>query len=190
MYKCERKNKQTSRLLAGMFFIFSISILSACVQSSSPNVTELIPTERPAIGGQYNVTLTSSSSTFNIAGTCDTKSYGTEYTSNGGATWIDLGPCTTGTFTFNVVIVSTARVEIRSRTKFAFTSSTIANVRVVIPPTANLLSLVTASHSDVSSLTSPTLSFTMSPYMTGKREPPALSTFNMDHLTTGIAYGP
>ncbi len=174
----------------GLVIFFSLSTLVSCVQSSSPNVSEIIETLQPTINGQSDISFTSSSSIFNIAGACDTKSFGTEYTINGGTSWTDLGLCTTGAFNFNVVVYTNARVEIRSRTKFSYTKSAVASIRVVIPPTANLLTFVTASNSALSSLTSPTLSFTMSSYMTGQREPPILNTYNMDTLTTGIVYAP
>ena len=160
-----------------------------CAVSSSPNVSEIVATARPTISGSYDISLTASSSIFNVSGTCSTTSFGTEYSIDSGVTWTDLGLCSTGTYSFNVVVFSTLIVQVRSRTKFAATESSYGRIRVIIPPTARLLTFVTASNSANSSLTAPRLSFTMSPYLSGKRSS-GVNTWNMDHLTTGIVYAP
>jgi hypothetical protein len=185
-----KMNYHSKSAIFGFGFLFLFLSTISCAVSSAPNVSEIIQTQQPSISGRYEATFTSSSSTFTISGTCDKNSYGTEYSTNDGSSWTDLGDCTNGTFSFNVLVLSTLSVKIRSRTKFAYTGTTNVAVRLAIPPTANLLTFVSASGNARSSFTEPTLNFTMSPFLTGKRTSPAAQTYKLDLHATGIAYAP
>lgn len=190
------ETKRNSNFLFGnikVILMLSSFFLLSCVESPSPDVKELIPTGRPTIQGVYDISLSASSSTFIISGTCDTKSYGLQYSTNLGQTWTDLaGGCSTGNYSFNVLVANQMTVYVRARTQFAFTLNSTARLRVILPPTAPLLTFVSSGQSSVSSLSEPRLSFTMSSVSTGERTatvlPGPVGSYHMDHHVTGIVY--
>lgn len=190
------ETKRNSNFLFGntkLYLVCSSFFILSCVESPAPEVRELIPTGRPTIQGVYDISLTASSSTFTIAGTCDTKSYGIQYSTNGGSSWTDLaGGCSTGNYTFNVIVFNQLNVLVRAKTKFSYTPNSIARLRLILPPTAPLLAFVSASQSPYSSLTEPRLAFTMSSVSTGARTlvplPAPLGTYGMDLHVTGTVY--
>jgi hypothetical protein len=184
-----RKNKNSGSFFCLNFAVLSAAIcLSSCHVSPSPEVQEIFKTEQPTFMGSYTINLNVTSVLYTLTGTCDKKSKATEYSVNDGVTWVDLGPCTTGNFSINLLVFTTLKVLLRSRTAFAYTNVSIANLTNSSPATNAVYSLVTASRSQSTSTTQPSLSFTMPSFMTGAR-PSGTTTFNIDHHPVGITYG-
>ena len=171
-------------LSIAMFFV-------GCAKSSSPSCSEIFPTTVPTIFNQTNVNLTTSSSVFNVEGTCSTEAYGLVYTVDAGATWTDVpGGClANGTYSLNVLVIQITNFEVRSKTQYAYTPSSKAKITLILPPNSPLMQFVAASGSPISSVTEPVVFFTMPWALSGERlELPGTNA--VDTHVTGIVYGP
>ncbi|MFN8945206.1 MAG: hypothetical protein ACK5WZ_11370 [Pseudobdellovibrionaceae bacterium] len=164
----------------------SIALIS-CQASPPPIVEEIDKTFQPTIFGGTNVNLTASSLTFVVTGTCDPRSVSTEYSTNNGSTWTNIGPCANGTYSFSVNVFSTLTVKVRSKTSFYHTQASVAYITSTNTTTNVVLTFVTASRSDLANMSAPTLSFTMPAFMTGVRTNPP-SDFNINLHPTGVVY--
>ena len=171
------------KLLISAASVFLIS----CQASPPPQVEEIDKTVQPTIAGGTNVNLTASSLVFVVTGTCDRRSLSTQYSTNSGVAWTDIGPCSNGTYSFSVNVFSTLTVRVRSKTSFSHTKESIAYITSTNTTTNVVLNFVTASRSDLANPTTPTLSFTMPAFMTGVRTNTP-SDFNINLHPTGVVY--
>lgn len=164
----------------------SFVIFSACSPSPMPGVTELIPTLAPTMLGKRKIDLTSPSVFYWVIGTCDVRAYGLERSLDEGKTWTDMECPEDGKLRFRVKVDQEIHVWLRSRTKYAYTSTTKGKITFRVPPTAPLLTFVTASSSPRYSKIDPKLVYSMG-YYTG--EPSSEGRpFKVDLHLTGIAY--
>lgn len=141
---------KTNYRLAVMSIFVATSV--ACSQSPAPRVEELIKVTTPTLGGTIERHYTSPSQNFNLTGECDTTSRSLDYSLNG-STWTQFATdCSGETFTVPTLTLTEGltKVYVRAWGKFSATSSAVANVRFVLPPSSPLLTFGSSVKSDSS----------------------------------------
>lgn len=122
--------------------------MSACAQSPSPTVEDLIEINPPSFSGQVNKNFTSPTRAFSISGTCDVKSRGLEYSLDSGPWQTLSGGCPeSGQFTITGEADGYVTVAVRALKKFGMTSECRASVRWLQPPSTPALAAVGAGQS-------------------------------------------
>lgn len=172
----------------GIIILIAHFALLGCVKSSSPTVSELIPTGQPSIDGLISPYISTSTSNYTVTGTCDINSYGLVYSVDSGATWTDVpGGCSSGTYSVTVLVLSSIQFWIRSKTQYSYTGTTAATIRHVLAPSSPYFTVVSAAGSPYSSVTQPKMSLIIPSFSTGTRNS-ALQTWNIDLHSIGIGY--
>lgn len=183
--------KRTNKLahLAKPLVLFSVLLLvSACGQSPNPTVTDLISISPPSFADNSTSRFYETpSKTPDLRGKCDPRSYGIEYSTDKGASWVahDPGCSASGTFTLRITVEKTLTVWARAKTKYSATEPAVINVRYILPPTSASMAMVAASHSG--DFPRSRLDFTMSGLADGA--PTSNGTVHLDSGMTGIVYG-
>ena len=126
---------------------FVTFFVTACTQSSSPTVEDLIKVDAPTVEGLQQKSYTTSSITFTVQGTCDMQASLTEYSVDSGSTWTTI-TCAASHYSVTVSMAEVVvAVQVRSRGKFTYTSAAEADLKLVMAPTSNEVAFVQSSAS-------------------------------------------
>jgi hypothetical protein len=128
-------------LFAQILFIVS------CVKSPGGSVSELVVTDPPRFAGSTNQNYTTATAAFLLVGTCDPASYGLEYSLDQ-ISWTTIaGGCAGGGFNINVNLLSgIINVYARAVTKFAYSTVSVARIRLLLPATSESFAFVSAGN--------------------------------------------
>lgn len=130
-------------------YLFYAPLLIACVKSPSPVAEEVLAVSAPYFGTAPGVTTTINSPNINytLNGTCDsTNGYIHEWSLNQ-TSWTAF-TCTNGQFSIPLVLTTRRTVYARSRGKFLYSDVGIAIVRLLLPPTSDVVTQVASSRAD------------------------------------------
>lgn len=131
-------------------YLFYASILAGCVKSPSPVADELLAVAPPYFGANpTSLTTIVSSPTINytLIGTCDdVNGYVTEW-SYDKTTWTTVA-CTNKQFSIPLVLNTQKTIYARSRGKFLYSDIAKAVVRLLLPPTSDVVTHVASAKSD------------------------------------------
>jgi hypothetical protein len=148
-------------------------------------VSELITTNPPTFLGKSTASFTTTTELFTLNGECDPKSKGLEW-SQTGILWTTIaGGCTNGKFSFSLSIPHQKVISVRAVTEVSHTSSAVATITFVQPPTSPTLQVVTAGTQVDNGEAG--VQFTMSEVTDGT--PMVSATTQLDTHVTGIVYG-
>ncbi|MEK2645802.1 hypothetical protein [Bdellovibrio sp. BCCA] len=160
--------------------------LAACSPSPSPSSEELIKTSVPTFDGSDNYSTTTPTTKFVLVGTCDTKSYGLEYSFDG-SSWQRLADnCASGRFTVHLIVRGLLDIYVRAKTKMGHTAAAKARIRFVLPATSASFQVVSSANAIED--TSGKVQFTSS--IAGTDGHFSSPTMNLQTGITGIVYGP
>ncbi len=144
-----RKTPQKSKVRF-FAYLFYASILIGCVKSPSPVAEEVLKVSAPYFGitpGQTSV-VNSPTINYTLDGTCDsTNGYVHEWSLNQ-TSWTSF-TCTNNQFSIPLVLTTQRNVFARSRGKFIYSDVGKAIVRLLLPPTSDVVTQVASSTSDV-----------------------------------------
>lgn len=165
--------------------VFCFAFIVGCSKLSDPTSEELIKTDPPLFLGKAMRDFTTPTVLYDLEGECDPKSFGIEY-SYDDVVWTTLpGGCKNSHFKIHVLVNSRKQVYARAKTKFGFTSSAIASIRFLLPPTSPAYSVVTSGNAinegDLGVQSSMGISMTSAPM--------ASASMKLDSDVTGIVYG-
>ena len=131
-------------------YLFYASILLGCVKSPGPSATELLQVTAPFFGGTGSMTVIIRSPTINytLVGTCDDEnSYLTEYSLDNQVTWTQV-TCANKQFSVPLVLTRQRIVHARSRGKFRYSDVAKAIVRLLLPPSSDVVNNVAGATAD------------------------------------------
>jgi hypothetical protein len=128
-----------------MISVSAILVSTACTKSPKGSVEELIKTRQPTFNGATYRLVNAPSAAYALNGECDPISYGIQYSTNNQLTWTDLASgCSNGAFQITLILSGETFVYVRANTKTGTTSASLAQIRIVLPPTSPYLKLVNA----------------------------------------------
>lgn len=142
------KNRCFPRAVLAWALLFS----SGCVKSPENSIDELLKTNQPTFGGQTERMFTTPSTRFTLKGECDPLSYKIEYSYNE-ISWTEIsGACPKGSFSIPVFVEAEIIVYVRARAKFIYTPTSVATVRLALPPSSPHFKLTNSGRSDSESV--------------------------------------
>lgn len=131
-------------------YLFYTTVLASCVKSPSPVAEELLKVGNPYFGATASALTTIVSSptiNYTLIGNCDdVNSYVTEW-SYDQITWTAV-TCTNKQFSIPLVLTTQKTVYARSRGKFLYSEVAKAIVRLLLPPTSDVVTQVASARSD------------------------------------------
>jgi len=171
------------------FAILLVLFTSACTKSPPPAVSDLVKIGAPNFAGANTKNFTSATQSILISGNCDKLSTELDYSEDGGAWTKFASNCTAGTFSVTVPLpAGMTHVSFRAKGHIDYSSSAIANVQFLLPPSSPTLEFVQSSASDQSDAVGPGAQTSMSLNMDGVIWSGAAN--NVITTMPGVVYGP
>lgn len=132
-----------------VFILFtSAFVISGCTPSPTGTVEDLSKISAPTFGGQRTRSYTTPTESFVLSGECDSTAYGIEWSKNQ-VSWSEVpGGCLNSAFSFTVYLNREVNVYVRSKTKFTYTSSSVATITQVPLTTSPYLKFVSSGRAD------------------------------------------
>lgn len=130
-------------------YLFYASLLIGCVKSPSPVAEEVLKVSKPYFGltPDQSPLIYSPVINYTLNGTCDsTNAYVHEWSFNQ-TTWTPF-TCTNNQFSISIVLTTQRIVYARSRGKFIYSDLGKATVRLLLPPTSDVVTEVASSKAD------------------------------------------
>ena len=142
------KSPQKSKVRFFVYLLYA-SVLLGCVKSPSPSAEEVLKVSAPYFGITPGTTtlIYSPNINYTIVGTCDSANgYIHEWSLNQ-TTWTAF-TCTNNQFSIPLVLTTQRTVSVRSRGKFIYSDIGQAIVRLLLPPTSDVVTQVASSRAD------------------------------------------